>query len=885
MACVALTSLMATIKLQFLQPNNPSRVPLDDEGMESLYEKLSSLQAFVQEKSGARGGTAIRDLEMKIRDFALDTEDCIEIQLSNFLLAKNGEDQQKAAQKLHQTLREAAENAAELLEKSKETDDEKVVNESEGALMIPWLKHASASEPSNVVMVGRLRDHVLIMNKLIWGSEKLEVVSIVGMAGIGKTTLISSVYQDPDVESHFDVRRWVSMPVAGGYNNVSQLLYTLLWTVLAEAEDNEIEKGSIPDDDDLAAEQVYKCLKGKRYLIVLDNLWNNRAWYDISGCFPDDNNGSRIVITTMHFRRDSSHYNDGYVHNMTLLNPKESWNLFSWALFGDNPFPEHQKIRAPPEFLEIRSQVVETCEGLPYSIVVVSKRLSMCDNIRKEWKKVQKEIELLGVLDRRALIHTYNQLPQHLKVCFLYFGVFPKRSAIKVKLLLRLWIVEGFINPLEGKELESQAYEYLQEFIDRTLILIDNWSSSGKVKNCRMHSALHSFCVREAQKEGIFCALNTLQLPRGSFSMFANSCRWLSFYTHKFDYYVLLRTNNPRSIFFFQEDAEIYVSFKLLRVLAFVSSSFLQRVPTRLHDLVFLRYLSVTEWFEGLDYIVSTNQNLQTLVVSSKESQLGTPTIHLPSTIWESPQLQHLELDKSYVIDPPSMDKDNMQTLSWVCPTHCRTGVYCRFPNIKNLEVFVFGSNHPIILDNLECLEGLERLTISVLFNHVLTLPKPSLFPSKLKKLRLNGINLSERDLTVIGMLPQLEVLKLVNATFDGKVWEVEKGGFCQLKFLLLENKMLEQWMVGDGSFPRLKHLVLRFCCCLEKLPVVMEDIHTLESIELEQCCPSIITSARCIIESQRDAGNNILEIKINGENIFLIRDKLSRLHTLRVRL
>nr|GME05268.1 putative late blight resistance protein homolog R1A-10 [Ipomoea batatas] len=92
------------------------------------------------------------------------------------------------------------------------------------------------------------------------------------------------------------------------------------------------------------------------------------------------------------------------------------------------------------------------------------------------------------------------------------------------------------------------------------------------------------------------------------------------------------------------------------------------------------------------------------------------------------------------------MDKDNMQTLSWVCPTHCRTGVYCRFPNIEKLKVFVF-CNNTIILDNLEYLEHLERLSISVSLGCVVTLPKPSMFPSQLKKLRLNGTNLSERDL------------------------------------------------------------------------------------------------------------------------------------------
>nr|GMD25809.1 putative late blight resistance protein homolog R1A-4 [Ipomoea batatas] len=339
---------------------------------------------------------------------------------------------------------------------------------------------------------------------------------------------------------------------------------------------------------------------------------------------------------------------------------------------------------------------------------------------------------------------------------------------------------------------------------------------------------MHSFCVREAQKEGIFCALNTWKLPRWSFSMFANSCRWLSLYTHKFDYYVLFRTNNPRSILFFNEDDDILVSFKLLRVLAFVPSSFLKKVPARLQDLVFLRYLSVTEWFEGLNYVVSTNRNLQTLVISGEESQFRAHA-SLPS----------------------------------VCYTHCRTRVYCRFPNIEKLEVFVFCIN-PFNLDNIDYLERLEILSISISFGRVVTLRKPSMLPSQLKKLRFNGTNLSERDLKLIGMLPQLEVLKLENV-FRGEEWKVEKGLFVRLKFLLPEDKTLKQWMASDGSFPCLKHLVLRFCYCLEKMHFERKPKY-LESIELQWCRPPLIDSAKRIQKQQRDKdGNYTFEIKIKG--------------------
>nr|GMC47394.1 putative late blight resistance protein homolog R1A-4 [Ipomoea batatas] len=192
-------------------------------------------------------------------------------------------------------------------------------------------------------------------------------------------------------------------------------------------------------------------------------------------------------------------------------------------------------------------------------------------------------------------------------------------------------------------------------------------SYDEKIKSCRMHSALHSVCVVEAQKEGILCAVNTLQhvgLPLSS--VFANSCRWLSLYTHGFDYYVLLGINICRSIFFFWENSESeFVSLRFLRVLAFVPSRFLER--ENLGNMVFLRYVHVKQWFEGLEDIVTTNPNLQVLIVSHKGTIAS--SMCLPSKIWETPKLiRHVEVSSSLSVDPPppSEVRESLQTLYWL---------------------------------------------------------------------------------------------------------------------------------------------------------------------------------------------------------------------------
>nr|GMD75195.1 putative late blight resistance protein homolog R1B-23 [Ipomoea batatas] len=111
-------------------------------------------------------------------------------------------------------------------------------------------------------------------------------------------------------------------------------------------------------------------------------------------------------------------------------------------------------------------------------------------------------------------------------------------------------------------------------------------------------------------------------------------------------------------------------------------------VPLHLRDLVFLRYLSIPPWFEGLDDVVSNNQNLQTVIVSGGEPQL-LRTGHLSFRIWELPHLRHLELGNYYEVDPPNRNIEQLQTLSWVSPTHFTEEVYRKFPNLKYLKVFV----------------------------------------------------------------------------------------------------------------------------------------------------------------------------------------------------
>ncbi|XP_031123463.1 putative late blight resistance protein homolog R1B-8 isoform X2 [Ipomoea triloba] len=844
--------------------------------MAAFQSQLSHFQAFLQKPSGGGSAPTIKHLKTKIRDFALKAEDQIETQLHSLLLAKH--QAEKASRALHQAVQEATQNAVELSNIinttiSSEADVDAIKTLS-GLKTQPAV--ASGSEnvqssegswwrsPEKVFMIGRDRDCDVIKDKLLRGSSELGLIPIVGMVGIGKTTLVKSIYTDPALLSHFQVRGGVTMRPE---LDKTQMLSDLLRSINVLESNDQTKEGIITTTTADLANQLRKCLNGKRYVIVLDNLLNHLAWDDIHRYFPNDGNGSCILLTTRHFDGSFARGNADYIHYMTLLDPKESWVLFCHTL-------PHNKKSMMSTFENIREAFVEKCEGLAQSIVTVTKRLSECDNIEQEWKKIEKELESLGILDRNDLTLNYNQLPQYLTVCFLYFGVFPKRSEILVKTLVRLWIVEGFAVS------ENQAYRYLQELIDRSLVLIHSRSSNGQIKTCRMHGALHTFCVGESQKEGIFCAVNTRQHLGLPLDVFANSSRWLSLYTHSFDYYVLFRTNNLRSIFF-HENAEMFVDSKLIRVLAFVPSpSFVPSYPSltrkNFEDLVCLRYLSLTQWVEDLEHIVSANPNLQMLIMSKTRTSNNK---RLSSEIWKSPQLRHVEVSYSLSVDPPSEVKHSLHTLYWLSLEHCTKEVFLRIPNVKKLGIICgCDESNPngVVLDsynlgNLDYLDKLEMLMVAFRKGSVSGFQNLNSLSHclNIKKLKLKRTCLAWRELNIISMLPNLESLKLKEASNDSD-WEPTKGKFEKLKFLFLEARNLVRWEIDrDEQFVCVERLVLKRCTSLEAIPIGFADIITLESIELRNCSPSAMSSAQEInVMRKDDYGYKTVDIPLVTKHI-----------------
>ncbi|XP_057800177.1 putative late blight resistance protein homolog R1B-16 [Salvia miltiorrhiza] len=286
-------------------------------------------------------------------------------------------------------------------------------------------------------------------------------IPIAGMGGIGKTTLAKTVYSKKIIEQRFDVCAWAT--ISQKYNTRE-----ILCELVSEATKKSKEQLSEKSEDELGLE-LYQYLSGRRFLIVMDDMWSIEAWDRIQRFFPENENYSRILVTTR-LSHLSSQLNNNYSLQMEFLDEVRSWELFSKIVFGVGSCPH--------ELEKIGKKVVENCRGLPLSIVVVGGILRNREHTLGVWESIRKNLASEVNLENdkncmKLLKMSYNRLPFYLKPCFLYMGVFEEDDSVRVSTLVKLWVFEGFLKPMNGKRLETIAIEFLKDLIDRNLILVE----------------------------------------------------------------------------------------------------------------------------------------------------------------------------------------------------------------------------------------------------------------------------------------------------------------------------------------------------------------------------------------------------------------------------
>lgn len=885
MAMAAVTSLMRTIEIEFLQfqqrpiVEHQQLASGNKDVIKSLLEKLEFLVASMEEFDEKKthegdGAEGMKVLLTKLKDVSLRAEDEIESELAEiyltnptprFLVPLWG------VLRIRQVLQRAIETIDPIKEdfvrmKIKYAHDQVKDKDVQG-------REYESTKHVEEILVGKSDEVEMLKELLVSGqSQQREVVSIRGMGGIGKTTLARKVYEDPSIKLHFDKQAWV---VVSQHRNRRQILLCLLDSVCQTGK--EINAGTT---DEQLAEKLYQHLMRQRYLVVLDDMWSSKTWYDVQACFPEDRMGSRILVTTR-LNQLLDHISSGKLsHQMRLLDENESWDLFY-----EKALPEEG------EFERIGRKVVENCRGLPLAIIVAAGLFSKLKTL-KEWKNAAYAISSLSTTTiaeqcSKILSLSYHHLPHKLKACFLYLGVFPQNSEIVVRMLTRLWVAEGLIRADNKSESsERLGRRHLQELIDRNLVVASEQNSKGEIKTCKMHDLLHVLSRREAHNENLLYTSTESASTDEIMDFSPENFRWVNIPPPPNQKECTLHAsfNNPRSILGLYRDNEkggagrtvlhlhhqISQNFRLLRVLDLASFHWVNGINSWIKDLVHLRYLSFST-NEPLHTIgLHKAWNLETLFV--RWSELGTKDTMLPYHIWELPQLRHIYCHPYCVIPPPNTIPQNLHTISSLTPFYNAEKLFANIPHLKKLSINASPEGCVVWADCLSTLHQLESLYIRLfIFNYEFNYPETFIHRiaslQNLHKLKLEYTHLEWRDMNVLGTLPCLEVLKLEADACRGEEWELseEEEGFCELKLLKISATYLTRWIASPDHFPKLERLILDECRYLEEIPTGFADIIPLQLIKLTFCLPSALKSAMQIQSEQHEQGNsNMLVIDSN---------------------
>ncbi|KAI9077508.1 hypothetical protein K1719_040530 [Acacia pycnantha] len=739
-------------------------------------------------------------------------------------------------------------------------------------------KTATTSLVNESVVVGREDDKEKLLQMLRFDEDPrgnaIGVVTIWGMGGLGKTTLAQLLYNDVKVQEHFDLKAWAC--VSDDFN-VLEVTKSLVKSITSKVDTENL---------DFLRVELRNSLSNKKFLIVLDDLWNGKYgdWDDLITPFHSGRRGSKIIVTTRQSRVvEITHTFPA--HKLSGLSHDNCWILLSKHAFASedpNKFPE----------LEATGRkIARKCGGLPIAVKTLGGLLRSKVNA-KEWNKIlnSKQWDIPNDDVMPALRLSYLYLPSHLKKCFAYCSIFPKDHLLDKKKLILLWMAEGIVQkpPHVEKTFEIEAEDYFNELLSRSFLQ----QYGGDLRKFVMHDLINDLAKFVSGKSCLQFEGN--EVPR--------STRHLAFchkeYSGSKDVNSFLHLNSLRTLLSQKEFGyrsptciltkkvlhELFTKLKCLRVLSLPGYSNVVEVPNSIGNLLYLRYLNLSNTsIKRLPDEAFTLYNLQTLFLSNCMY-----FNELPGKIERLINLRHLDISGTALKEMPTQvaKLQNLQSLSTFVVGKQPDGLGIKeLKRLPHLQGKLSILNLQNVVDSMDALEAnlkrrenIEELVLewdcdaqdSQVMKNVFNMLQPS---TNLKRLTIKHyggtrfpiwvgdssfINITFLRLTdcnnCFSLPPFGELPSLSELSIEGMASILTLGGefycskrdpssfqpFPSLEILKFENMPFwEEWTLfqGDGEkfpFPRLKHLSLHNCPMLKR--DIPDILPSLTEVSISHC-------------------------------------------------
>ncbi|XP_027352765.1 putative disease resistance RPP13-like protein 3 [Abrus precatorius] len=822
-----------------------------------LSNELRFLKIFLKDSTGKRSDEVVKEVVNQIRDVVFMAEDVVDIYVASVAKHRSRNIVSKLFH-LKQRVMVLQDVDAEI-ENIKNRIDEIYKNRerygiTEGASTredVDAIAAESLREKRKDVeekdVVGFVNDSNSVIKELMEeGDSGRKVASIIGMGGLGKTTLARKIYNNEQVKKCFTLRAWGY--VSNDYR-ARELLLSLLKCLLSTSEyddlfkKKEYEVEAIATSEEKLKTKVREYLKGKKYLVVLDDIWKTEVWDSIADAFPDDDHSIGRILITSRGVEVANYVGTTSPYHLPFLNKKESWQLFSKKVF--------QGKGCPPDLEPLGKSIVESCKGLPLAIVVLAGYVSKKEKSEREWTRIKNITwhltqDKMEVMDILKLI--YDSLLQRLKPCFLYFGIYPEDYEIRARDVIQMWMAEGFIQPQEAgiqgaAEPEDVAEYYLDELVDRSLVQVASRKSDGRVKTCRIHDLLRDLCISDSKSEK-FMEICT---DPNNVDTLSNANRRLSIQCKKSSTVSINNLNQlcTRSLFFFSEGKKFREdvrlnSFKLARVIYSNTEGYYNSaLMIDFKKMIHLRYLRIDAGISSIPASIRNLRNLETLEVRKAE--------WVSNEIWKLKRLKLLYIRdvKKIQILPKSQRKikGNLQTLFLSCferedlVSLLNNGIFSR---LRKLVLFS-ENDYPQVRKPVLSLNHLTNLH-SLKINNFLELPSVgNVFPSNLKKITLHvfmhpgNVFIFLKNMKTVGQLARLQILKLKGNYYGDPLnhLTVGAGEFPRLKVFQMSGVGVIRWRLEKGAMPRLQNLVIKNCDELEEIPEQLWSLTTLREVHV----------------------------------------------------
>ncbi|PWA85295.1 NBS-LRR resistance-like protein [Artemisia annua] len=514
-------------------------------------------------------------------------------------------------------------------------------------------------------IVGREGDKMELLQKLLGDeqcSQNFDIVPIVGMGGIGKTTLARLLYDDQQVKDRFELKAWVCVSDDFDSFNISKVIFHSVGG----------DKNEKFADLNLLQAALKNQLTGKRFLLVLDDIWSEKLedWETLVAPFFEVAHGSKIIITT---RKQHLLNKLGCDHpyNLEKLSHDDALSLFAQYALGVKNFDLHPVLRPHGE------GIVRKCGGLPLALKALGSLLRTKTD-EEDWKQLlNNEIWMLedggGIVP--ALRLSYHDLSARLKQLFAYCCLIPKDHEFEKVDLILLWMAEGFLhNSTTEKSMERLGEEYFQELLSRSFFQHVPHKESLFV----MHDLMNDLATFVA---GEFFVRLDLDVKKDVMKTGFKKFRHMSFVCETYNTYnkfkAFERANSLRTFLAMPNAVRnswqgFYLSSKilvdilpqlpLLRVLS-LSRLYIDEVPECVGNMKHLRYLNLSRTnIKHLPENVCNLYNLQTLIVSGCKR-----LITLPDNFLKLKNLRHFDIQDTLLWNKmPSgiSEMKSLQTLS-----------------------------------------------------------------------------------------------------------------------------------------------------------------------------------------------------------------------------